>query len=281
MTNDIHIANPKLLEDKIKKIEKDGNMHFYVISDFDMTLTSAFVNGKKTEIGFGQIRAGGYLSPEYVKESYALHDKYYPFEIDGSIPIEEKKQKMLEWWQKHLEIMVKYGLNRGVIEDITRDRRVIPREESLEFYEILHKHSIPLLIFSAGSGDLIEGFLNREEKLYSNTQIIANFYDYDEKGFVKGYKSEITHSFNKNGSQVKKIPYYEQVKGRRNVMLLGDSIGDLGMTEGLEYDTILRIDFLNENAEGSLPKISELYDIIVLNNGPMGHVNKLLRRIIK
>lgn len=276
----VHIANSLKLEEKIRKIKCGGNAHFHVISDFDRTLTPMFINGKKAETGVGQIRAGGYLSLEYVKEAYALRDKYYPIEVDETIPIEERSKKMQEWWETHLKVMIKHGLNKGVIEDIVKKRKIRPRPGSLEFYDTLHKFRIPLLIFSAGKGDLIEGFLKEEGRLYKNIYVIANFYDYDKNGFVKGYKSNIVHTFNKNEGQVKKYPYYEQIKKRRNVMVLGDSIGDLGMTEGLEHDTVLRIGFLNENVENLLPKFAENFDVVIVNDGVMGYVNSLLKKML-
>lgn len=276
----IHIANLQALEEKIRQIKEDGNTHFHVVSDFDRTLTPVFIDGKKAETGVGQIRAGGYLSVEYVKEAYALKDKYYPVEIDESISIEERSKKMREWWETHLKVMIKYGLNKSVIEDIVKKRKIRPRPGALEFYDILNKFNIPLLIFSAGKGDLIEGFLKQEGKLYENIHVIANFYNYDEKGFVKGYKSDIIHTFNKNESRVEKHPYYEQVKKRKNVLLLGDSLGDLKMTEGLEHDTILRIGFLNENVEKLLPKFAEKYDVLILNDGHMNYVNDLLNKML-
>lgn len=276
----IYIANPKLLEEKIKKIKKDSNENFHVISDFDRTLTPAFIDGKKAETGIGQIRAGSYLSSDYVKEAYALYDKYHPIEIDEDIPIEVRSKKMLKWWQTHFELMVKHGLNRGIINDIINKRNIKPRPASLEFYNLLHKYNVPLLIFSAGVGNLIEGFLKKEGKLYNNIHIISNFFEYDKDGAVCAYRSDIIHTFNKNEGQIKKTAYYEQVKKRRNVLLLGDSIGDCNMTEGLEHDTILRIGFLNINVEKLLPKYSKLYDVVLLNDCSMDYVNDLLRRIL-
>jgi 5'-nucleotidase len=276
---DVHISNPEVLEEKLRRIKEGGNTHFHVVSDFDRTLTPMFIDGVKAESGVGQIRAGGYLSPEYVKEAYALKDKYYPIEIDENVPIEERSKKMQEWWEAHLKVMIRYGLNKGVIEDIVKKRKIKPRQGSLEFYDILHKSNIPLLIFSAGKGDLIEGFLKEEGRLYDNIHIIANFYDYDKKGFVRGYKSGIIHTFNKNEGQITRHPDYEQIKKRRNVLVLGDSIGDLGMTEGLVHDTVLRIGFLNENTE-NLQKFSECFDVVILNDGPMDYVNNLLKKIL-
>src|SRR3989338_7709874 len=121
----LYIENFTGLEEKIKKIKDAGNKCLHVVSDFDRTLTPLFFKGKKIETGVGQIRAGGYLSPEYAKEAYALKDKYYPIEIDETIPIEEKNKKMQEWWKTHLKIMIKYGLNKNVIEDIIKKRKII------------------------------------------------------------------------------------------------------------------------------------------------------------
>ena len=45
----IIISNPKDLEEKIKGISKGGVNKLHVISDFDRTLTKAFVNGKRLE----------------------------------------------------------------------------------------------------------------------------------------------------------------------------------------------------------------------------------------
>ena len=276
--NNIHISNPKLLEEKISKIKSDGSTTFHVVSDFDKTLTPAFINGKKAETGISQLRAGGYLSPEYVEKAYALHAKYYPIEIDETLSIEERSRFMLEWWTEHLKIMIQYGLNKEVIDDIIKKRKLRPREGSLEFYLLLNQLNIPLLIFSAGKGNLIKGFLKQEESLYPNIHIIANFYNFDEKGNVTGYKSNIVHTFNKSEVQLRNHPYSKQIKERKNVMLLGDGIGDLGMTVGIEHDTILRIGFLNENPE-KLPLFEKEFDVVITNDGSMEYINNLLKRM--
>ena len=276
--NNIHIANSKLFEEKVSKIKADGATKFHIVSDFDKTLTPAFIDGKKAETGISQLRAGGYLSPEYVEKAYALHAKYYPLEIDETLSIEERSKHMLEWWTEHLKIMIQYGLNKQVIDDLIQKRKLRPRERSLEFYVLLHELNIPLLIFSAGKGDLIEGFLKQERSLYHNIHIIANFYNFDKNGNVIGYKSSIVHTFNKNEIQLKNHPYYKEIVDRKNVMLLGDGIGDLGMTAGLSHDTVLRIGFLNENPE-KLTLFEKEFDVVILNDSSMDYVNNLIKRM--
>jgi 5'-nucleotidase len=89
MEESIIISNPEKLE-KIKKlISRDGAENFFIVSDFDRTLTTAFVNGKNTPSLLSILRDGNYLTPGYAEKAHALYNKYHPIEIDPSI---EKEQ---------------------------------------------------------------------------------------------------------------------------------------------------------------------------------------------
>lgn len=44
----------------------------------------------------------------------------------------------------------------------------------------------------------------------------------------------------------------QELEGRSNVILLGDSIGDAGMADGVCHDTVLKIGFLNSNVSTNL-----------------------------
>ena len=48
------------------------------------------------------------------------------------------------------------------------------------FFALLHQHSIPLLIFSAGLGDIIEEVIQQRSKFYGNMKIVSNFMKFDE-----------------------------------------------------------------------------------------------------
>ena len=85
----LYIQNPEELKRKLGKFNKDN---FHVVSDFDKTLTKAFVQGKKVLSSYSLIREGNYLSPDYVKQAYALFDKYHPYEISNTISLDKKKK---------------------------------------------------------------------------------------------------------------------------------------------------------------------------------------------
>ena len=67
---------------------------------------------------------------------------------------------------------------------------------------------------------------------------------------------------------------------RKNVLLLGDSLGDLGMIEGFEYDNLISVGFLNENIEENLHAYKENFDIVIMNDGSMNYVNGLIKKIV-
>ena len=112
-----------------------------------------------------------------------------------------------------------------------------------QLFDILEQHNIPMLIFSAtGLGyESIYYSLEKVGKLTDNITIISNAFVRDEQGKAIGIREPIIHSFNKDETVVKHFPIYEDIKDRKNVLLLGDSLGDAGMADGFAYENILKI----------------------------------------
>ncbi len=277
----IYLKNEVEFHRKVQLFQKAGSASSHVVADFDRTLTTAFVEGKKFLSSYALIREGKYLTTDYPAKAHALFDKYHPYEIDEALSTTEKNKWMNKWWSEHFELMKECGMNKAVIHDIVLQRKIQFREGALDFLNLLAKHRIPVLIFSAGLGDIIKELLESEGKLTSNVHLLSNFYLFDEQGIVIGKKNKnFIHTFNKSEVEVKKTPYYNEIKQRKNVLLLGDSLGDLGMTEGIEHDGIIRVGFLNENKEELLSKYMEAFDVVITDDGGMGYVNRMVGEII-
>lgn len=276
----IIIVNQNNFDEKLLKIKIDGVNSLHVVSDYDRTLTKAMFDGKRTKSTFAQLRSGGYLPKEYEDTSWKLYEKYYTIEIDNDIPIKEKSKAMKEWWQKHVELLSKYKLHKDMLYSVAHDTESMVREGVFDFYKLLNKNNIPLLIFSAGQGDVIEEFLRFKKILTKNMHIISNHYEYDKNDTVIGYIGEIIHPFNKNEHSIETSPYAKEIKNKKNVILLGDSLGDINMCDGIEHDNIIKIGFLNFNVQENLEKYKEVYDVIILNDGSMDYVINLLFDII-
>ncbi|MEK6901150.1 MAG: hypothetical protein AABX37_02310, partial [Nanoarchaeota archaeon] len=279
MGYNVFMEQQEALQAKLQQLKLGGSQNLHVVADFDRTLTKVFVEGKKKPSTIALLREGKYLANDYATRAHALFDIYYQFEVSPYITPEEKNQRMQEWWSTHLALMMECGMNKEVIQDIIEKKQVVPREGLFEFMDMLTLHNIPFLIFSAGLGDVIEEFLRSEGKLTPNVYIISNFYEFDEQGKVLGYKSKIIHSCNKKEIELKGTPYYLLIEKRKNILLLGDSLEDIDMTEGIDYDNIIRIGFMNENT-GELDKYAQAFDAVIVEDGPMTFVNELIKKVV-
>jgi 5'-nucleotidase len=293
----IIISNPEKLEETKRKIKQGGKEKLHVIADFDQTLTKAYVDGEKAPSSVAQIRRGGYLTKDYAPRSYALYDKYHPIEISLKIDKKEKRKKMQEWWKKHFDLLIECGMNKEVIDDIVKKKKLGLRKGVPDFLKTLDKNDIPLVIMSAGPGDLIKEFLKSQKILLSNTHIIADFFIFNENGRAIRVKEPLIHSLNKNEISIKNLKIYKELLKRKNVLLFGDILEDIDMIEGFEYDNLIKVGFLNEinpfkkgltqnqdfkkDFEENLEKFKENYDVVILNDGSFEFVNELVGELIE
>ncbi len=273
------ISNEANFENIKKLIKEQGKDKIHVLADFDRTLTKGNVEGQKASTVIAQIRQGKYLTPDYSEKAHALYDKYHPIEINPNLSKEEKSIKMVEWWTKHFKLLVECGLNKDVMQEIVKTKTLKFREGALEFLDFLYEQDIPLVIISAAPGDMIEMYLEQEGKLYSNINILADFYEFDEDGNAIRHKEPLIHSLNKSEIVLEGTPIIHMVRDRKNVILLGDSLDDTGMIEGFEYDNLIKIGFMNFK-EDSLENYKYNYDVVITNDSSMDFVNSLMRQVI-
>jgi len=280
--NNLTIPNPESLKQKKQNIKEQGIKKIHILADFDRTLTKAIVNGERVPSTISCLRNGDYISEDYAKKAHELANKYYPIEIDTQVPFEEKKQKMLEWWEAHFDLLIKSGLNKNHLKRIIKEGKIQFREGVLEFIDFLYEKNIPLIIISSSAlGETIQMFLEKENRFYKNIHIITNFYKWDENENAIEIKKPIIHVANKEEIVIQKYPFFDIIKNRKNVILLGDNIEDVGMVKGFEYDNLIKIGFLNENIEEALEKYKKNFDAIITNEGNFEFVNKLIREIVK
>ena len=277
---EVIISNPEEFEKKKKAMKEGGVEKFHVVADFDRTLTKAFYKGAKASSIISYLRnKKGYLTKDYPERSHALFDKYHPIEVDPSIPMEEKNKKMTEWWEAHFNLLVEAGFNREVIErstlDMISEDALAFREGVESFLNLLRDKKIPVVIMSSSVGDLIIEFMKQKEVYYPNTHITSNLMDFDESGKATGIKS-IVHVFNKHEMVVDVSELIE----RKNVLLLGDSMGDLGMVDEKECNVLIRVAFLNENVEERLEIFKQNFDVVIIGDGDFSFVNELMEEIL-
>lgn len=272
--------------ERFKQIKSElltcGFDNLHVISDFDRTLTHAFLeNGDFVSSTMSILRDENHLSLEYSKKANALFDFYHPIEIDVNVSLDDKKKAMEEWWTKHSDLLIESGLNKSDLFKAAKSKRIRFRENTLESMILLNNNNVPFVILSAsGLGDISIIETLRAHKMYlQNVDVISNKYIWDEKGYAINFVKPHIHSFNKNETALKDSLFYPKIKNRKNVILLGDSLGDVKMVEGFEYNTLLKIGFLNFDVEKHLDEYTKHYDVVITNDSSMKFIYDLLKEI--
>ena len=256
-------------QEKINKVKLDSN-NFYVVADFDKTLTEGTSNST-----WGVLANANQVGAEYKERRTALYNKYRPIEIDQTISDEEKSMAMTEWWQAHINLFYEYGLKEQAIKDAIADGNLKYREGAKDFMRKMYELNVPVIIISAGIGNVIEEFLNSENDYYSNIKIVSNFIEF-ENGTIKSIKGETIHALNKNivslDEESKKL-----LENRKNILLLGDGLADLKMISEEEKENAITVGFLEEKIEENLEYFNKEFDIVLTNKGTLNEVNNILK----
>lgn len=251
------ISCKKEVLDKISNWQ-DGTIH--ILADFDRTITVG-----ESESSWGIISSGNFIREEYKKERQKLYEYYRPIEINENLDFETKNKLMIEWWTKHINLFIKYKLTEDVIIDAVKDIKVLKlRDGAFEFLKKLKDRQIPLVIISAGIGNIIVEFLKNNNCYFDNIYVVSNFIKF-ENGIAVGLEDNIIHSLNKNEAllpdNIKRV-----IKNRSNVILLGDQIADIKMADESKKDSTIKIGFCEENADELFKYFERAYDVVCTNN---------------
>lgn len=275
--------NSQKLQDIISQMRISWSVGLYILADFDRTLTKHFVGGEKKPSLVSVLRREWILWEEYSDKAYKLFDTYHSIEIDSNIPLEEKKQKMTQWWEEHMQLLVDTGIQQGHIDSAVNNGYLELREGFDEFYRILQENNIPMIIISANAlgTDSIRDFFHAEWYETHNIHIISNSFIWWENAVAKDYKKPVIHVFNKDETVLDDFPeILKIVAERKNVLLLGDSQGDPWMLVWRKHENVIKIGFLNDNIEKLQETYQELYDVVMEWDGDMQEVNKILQEIL-
>lgn len=192
-------------------------MKTLIISDFSKTFTDS-----SCPTTWSVFAKSGLLGSEYTSERDRLYGEYHDFELAGDI------EKTKEWWGKHGELFVTFGLTKELIARIVADEKYFkPRAGLSEFFKFIQKNNISLHIVSSGISQFIEEFL-RLHNAPKDILVYGNELRFKDSRAVEFDSSSIITTLNKQDGLIPTV----SVSDYDRVVLLGDDETDLAMYHG-------------------------------------------------
>ncbi|KAJ9062314.1 7-methylguanosine phosphate-specific 5'-nucleotidase [Entomophthora muscae] len=114
--------------------------------------------------------------------------------------------------------------------------------------------------------------------LLSHMHVVSNFMEFDPSPphQITGFTPPLIHTLNKGIVKLENTPFCDQADVRNNVIVIGDSIGDLEMGSTLNHRTRLTIGFLNQNIPANLEEYTDKFDIVLTNDSAFDWLNSFL-----
>jgi len=282
----VRISKVQNVLQKIERIKQAKLDKLMVISDFDATLSKHHTKSAPTirlPSTFGVLEEDTGLPESARLICRQNYQKYYPIEMDTTISEEEKTKEMINWWTSSQAAIVGGGvITKECIIEAVKKSAVCLRDNSHLMMKYCTEKNVPFLVFSAGCGDIIDAQLKYKDPVCwseENMMLVSNMLGFDEDtGLLTKFKKPLIHTLNKKGF-TKRLKEFgtessaridSMVQPRSNVLLMGDHLGDLRMSEGMEnLSDVLTIGFLNYNFDVNLEPYMNAFDIVLLDDETM------------
>lgn len=241
-------------EEKITEFKTLNN--YYVITDFDRTLTT-----KDSEPSYGIIPK--FLGGECLEKRTKIYNHYRPIELDYTLEKTEKQKIMRQWAKESFTLLSKFT-TEDIIDKSLENANIYLRDGAREFLYDMYKNNIPVVIMSAGIGNVIKRFLEIQNVLYSNIILVANFFDFkDGEAYI-----DINNVIATSNKTYEKIPVQLRNKLQKidKCLLFGDIIEDIEMCNKDNIEKTLTVGFLDKNIDENMKVFNKNYDVVLCNN---------------
>ncbi|ORZ37930.1 pyrimidine 5'-nucleotidase-domain-containing protein [Catenaria anguillulae PL171] len=283
----IHIRNPADLAEKLARIFADGPHHLHIVSDYDMTMTKYWINGVRGPSSHAVLERASVVSPAFKDKCKQLYTTYYPQEIDPNIPRDVKYGIMEQWWREAHQAIMDEGVMEHDLAKMVKETPMTWRDGMQDLIHLTAEMDVYFLVFSAGIKNLIKSILESSNLLLPHVHVESNEMYFDPTtGRVSHFSEPIIHTLNK-AEVVLASPdlppdspqarHAAAIKDRNNVILMGDSLGDANMADGITHSSCVRVGFCNVNPDIWLDEFMDTFDVVVVDDVGFDWVLDLLK----
>lgn len=255
-------------KNKLNDLTKDN---YYVIADFDKTLTS-----KDSNTTFSLFSKSGYYDENYIIERNRNYEYYRPLELNPNITDDEKFNIVKEWQEASYKLMLKYKVRESDIKRILKINDMLKlRDNAIEFINYLNNNNIPLIISSAGIGNFIIELLKLNNCYSDNIYVYSNMLKFKDDVIVDSVAS-IIHSMNKNDITLTNS-VFSRIQDKKYAIMIGDQISDLEMAKSLPKEDTISFGFLESNINELEQLFMDKFDVVLKENENFDSINKILK----
>lgn len=153
---------------------------------------------------------------------------------------------------------------------------IVLRDGFNDFLSSLHMYNIPIVILSAGIGNVILELFKLNHCLYDNIYIISNFITF-ENNLMLPFDSKIIHTCNKS---ISIIPFSvtQKVNDMDYILLFGDLLQDLNMIDSKDLNRCISFGFLEKNVNKNFELYKNSFDVVLTNNSSFFDVKNILAK---
>ncbi|MBO5479501.1 MAG: haloacid dehalogenase-like hydrolase [Clostridia bacterium] len=259
-------------EEKLKNISLTYN-NFIVLMDFDRTITTSDSLGS-----WAVLENPKFMNPKFKEETKSLVDAYYPYELDYSISEKTKAKYMDEWYHKNMDLLYEYNLTNSILLDCVKDSHIKFHRGCKDFLKKLNELQIPVIILSAGIGNVIIELLKQNNCFYSNIHVTSNFIQFENNNMLP-FSDSMIHTSNKS---INRLPLHlkKEVLSKDYILLFGDLIEDLNMVKGQDVQNVISFGFLENRVSENLEHYKKAFDIVLTGDSSFVEIDKILDKLL-
>ena len=228
-----------------------------IILDFDKTITS-------TESPDSWDVTALLLDENCKEKLNKIYAFYAPKELDYTLEYSEKNEFMIEWYTKCMDLYYDCGLTEQKLKGAVSLSGLGFRDGAKKFLQKSYNQHIPVIILSAGIGNVIKEFLKNNGCLYENIYIVSNFIEFNSDGTMKKFdNSKMIHTLNKTLKNHLPEEWKKMLASRKYKLLVGDLCEDESMVPKEDWGNTVKVGMLNVNVEENLPIYRKTFDIVL------------------
>ena len=240
----------------------------YLVFDFDRTITRG-----TSKTSWSIIDESSFINRGYKLDSKKLYNYYRRIEIDDYISDNAKEFLMEEWTRRQLELFTKYNITEDLFNKILLSNSLDFRDGIAIFFKEMYNLNIPIIIISAGLGNIVYESLKQNNCIYDNVYLISNMLKF-ENNLVK-IEGSLVNSTNKKNINIP-INVYNAIKNRNTIIMFGDQISDLVVLNNFNFENLISIGFLSNDTDKCLEKYRKHFDIVCSESENYQNIEKIL-----